>query len=105
MDLSSIAIVGYEGVWGACIMFAIFLPVAYFLPGAEGNAVHENTLDTFYMIGHSIPLEFIIALSLISSFGYNLMGMIVTGLICIIYIFCIDNIIRVVSGKRNWTDY
>lgn len=79
MEIDSAKIVGYEGLWGTVLMVVIFLPIAYFIPGPEGDGLHENSLDTLYMIGHSGELTGILIGSLISSFFYNIVGMIVIG--------------------------
>ena len=79
MEIDSAKIVGFEGLWGTILMIIIFLPIAYFLPGPEGDGLHENSLDTLYMIGHSGQLAGIMVASLISNLFYNIVGMIVIG--------------------------
>ncbi len=50
-------IVGYEGLFGVIGTLGIMAPIAYFLPGVEGEGVHENIVDTmtvclWLMFGH-----------------------------------------------------
>ncbi len=49
--LCSPQIVGWEGVFGVVGTLGIMAPVAYFLPGDEGEGVHENILDTVTVSG------------------------------------------------------
>lgn len=57
LDIAPLKIVGYEGVFGVAFMAALLLPAVRLLPGAEGDGIHEDTLDTFAMIRHSGTLQ------------------------------------------------
>ncbi|KAJ5075223.1 hypothetical protein M0811_07576 [Anaeramoeba ignava] len=71
-------IVGFEGMWGFlfCIVFMI---IAYFLPGKDGNGVHEDSLDTFVMLYHSGVLIAFTLTYIAVIFGYNILGMYITS--------------------------
>lgn len=71
-------IVAFEGLWGFLFCSLIFMPIAQFLPGDEGNGFHEDTISSFVMLGNSWVL-------LLVTFGYafgimlyNIFGMYVT---------------------------
>ncbi len=49
MNIMPMTIVGYEGLFGMGMMLCIMMPIAYFLPGQEGEGLHENTLHTFWV--------------------------------------------------------
>lgn len=79
---SPFLIVGVEGLWGTIITCVVFLPLNQFafknLP--EGEGLHEDTIDTFKMIGNSaILIVFIIAYVLVILF-YNVTAMFVTNI-------------------------
>lgn len=38
-----------QGLWGSVAMLFVLLPIVYFIPGAEGHGLHENTVDTIYV--------------------------------------------------------
>ncbi|KXZ43797.1 hypothetical protein GPECTOR_80g157 [Gonium pectorale] len=46
LNIPGVKIVGYEGVIGAVGTLALLMPLAYYLPGPEGEGVHEDMLDT-----------------------------------------------------------
>ncbi len=45
-------IVGWEGVFGVIGTLGIMAPVAFFLPGVEGEGIHENIVDTATVRAH-----------------------------------------------------
>ena len=49
MNIMPMTIVGYEGMMGVILMLVVMMPIAYFLPGEEGQGLHENTLHTFWV--------------------------------------------------------
>ncbi|KAJ5075224.1 hypothetical protein M0811_07577 [Anaeramoeba ignava] len=71
-------IVGFEGMWGFlfCIVFMI---IAYFLPGKDGNGLHENTLDSFVMLYHSGVLIAFTFTYIAVVFVYNITGVYITS--------------------------
>ncbi len=42
-------VVGYEGVLGV-IALAILLTIVQFLPGKDGEGIHEDTIESFHMV-------------------------------------------------------
>lgn len=56
IEIDSDFIVGCEGLWGLIYTGLIFMPIAQFLPGEEGKSLHEDTIDSFYMLYHSLPI-------------------------------------------------
>ena len=77
LQMSSVKVVAWEGVFGVlhCICWA--LPLVYFLPGRDHGHI-EDSLDSLYMISHSYGIIFIMALDMTMMLFYNLSGMIVT---------------------------
>ena len=37
---------GFEGLFGMIGTLGIMAPIAYYLPGNEGEGIHENIVDT-----------------------------------------------------------
>ena len=80
MTASPVLIVGLEGMWGTIITCTIFLPIIQNIGGEEGNGVHEDTLDTFIMIGDNPTLLGFTILYIIVILLYNVTGMFVTNI-------------------------
>ncbi|EIE24529.1 hypothetical protein COCSUDRAFT_65401 [Coccomyxa subellipsoidea C-169] len=72
-------IVGWEGVFGTAIMVFLMLPIVYFLPGIDGEGLHENSIETLHMLFHSGPLLTVILVDMAALLLYNYAGMCVTG--------------------------
>jgi drug/metabolite transporter (DMT)-like permease len=72
-------IVGLEGFWGSIVCSLLLIPV-YYIPttSAIGRKFHENTLDTFTMMGNSAQITCTFLLYVFAILGYNLFGMMVT---------------------------
>lgn len=49
VGLAPLQVVGYEGVLG-CIALAILLTIVYYIPGTEGEGLHEDSLDSIHMV-------------------------------------------------------
>ena len=49
LAVAPLKIVGWEGVIGLLAMVAIMLPAVYFLPGVDGEGVHEDTIDSLHV--------------------------------------------------------
>ena len=49
LAIAPLKIVGWEGVIGLLAMLAIMLPTVYFLPGVDGEGVHEDTIDSLHV--------------------------------------------------------
>jgi drug/metabolite transporter (DMT)-like permease len=78
IDISPFLIVGMEGFWGIIGTVCIFMPAVQFIPGDEGNGVHEDTWDTLLMIKNNPTTLAWLVLVLLSIFGLNLFGMLIT---------------------------
>ena len=49
LAIAPLKIVGWEGVIGLLAMVVIMLPTVYFLPGVDGEGVHEDTIDSLHV--------------------------------------------------------
>lgn len=67
-------VVGAEGVWGSLLMFGIMLPLVQWLPGAEGQGIHEDSIDTLVMLRNSWPILGAVLLVMCTNAGYNVAG-------------------------------
>lgn len=47
----------YEGLFGFALMAGLLLPILQWLPGTEGNGLHEDTIETLHMLAGSRPLQ------------------------------------------------
>jgi hypothetical protein len=59
-----------------------FLSRAQFLPGPEGEGIHEDSLESWHMLTHSLPrwaIPAILAANSLTLLGYNVAGMFVTS--------------------------
>ncbi|GIL90033.1 hypothetical protein Vretimale_18135 [Volvox reticuliferus] len=79
LNIPGIKIVGYEGLLGAAGTLALMMPIAYYLPGPEGEGIHEDFLDTLALITHSRALQAVLAIDMAALLLYNVSGMAVTG--------------------------
>jgi len=71
-------IVGMEGVWGFLLCTCIAMPIAQALPGAEGQGLHEDSIDSFIMLGNS-PALLGMAIGYVAVIlMFNFYGMIIT---------------------------
>ncbi|KAH0795493.1 putative integral membrane protein [Histomonas meleagridis] len=82
LTASPVLIVGLEGMWGTIITGCIFLPIISVTGGIkdEGNGVHEDTIDSFKMIGNSPVLIVFVILYILVILFYNVTGMYVTNI-------------------------
>lgn len=51
VGLAPLQVVGYEGLLGTIALFGILMPIVYFIPGKDGQGLHEDSLETAYMVG------------------------------------------------------
>lgn len=79
MSISAMKIVGYEGVIGTGIMLFVLAPIVRLLPGAEGNGVHEDIVDTVHMVASNPKLMVVLSTQMYALLAYNYTGMHVTG--------------------------
>lgn len=82
MTAPPILIVGLEGMWGMIITCILFIPTTQFAftNMDEGNGVHEDTLDTFKMIGNSNVLIAFVIVYILVILAYNITAMYVTNI-------------------------
>eukprot|EP00727_Mastigamoeba_balamuthi_P012871 m51a1_g8206 putative integral membrane (376) ;mRNA; f:50511-52025 len=71
-------IVGMEGLWGFLLCSLICMPIAYVLPGKEGDGLHENTLDSFVMLYNSPAILGLVIAYVAVILLFNIYGMIIT---------------------------
>ena len=50
VGLAPLQVVGYEGLLGTVVLFGILMPIVYFIPGKDGQGLHEDSLETAYMV-------------------------------------------------------
>lgn len=79
LAIPGVKIVGYEGLLGALGTLGIMMPIAYYLPGPEGEGIHEDFIDTLTMVRHSRVLQVVLAVDMAALLAYNVAGMAVTG--------------------------
>lgn len=72
-------IVGMEGVWGIVLTAFVFLPITMYLPGTDGNGIHENTLDTFEMMKNNKLILGFVIFRMIVAFIFNVTSTMVTS--------------------------
>ena len=49
VEAPSTLVVGMEGFWGFILTAFVALPIAYVLPGEEGNGLHEDFIDSLIL--------------------------------------------------------
>ncbi|KAG2447436.1 hypothetical protein HYH02_007761 [Chlamydomonas schloesseri] len=79
LNIPGVKIVGFEGVIGAALTLGVMMPIAYFLPGPEGEGIHEDMADTWAMIRNSTALQAVLVVDAAALLLYNVAGMAVTG--------------------------
>lgn len=72
-------IVGYEGLFGSIAMVVVMLPLVQWLPGQDGQGIHEDTVDTLAMIYSTPILMTLLLTDMAALLAYNVSGMLVTG--------------------------
>jgi hypothetical protein len=77
MKTHPLQLVGLKGFWGFCVCSFVLLPIIQFTPGAEGNGIHEDVVDSFDMIGKNPIILLFVILYAFFILGYNIGGMIV----------------------------
>lgn len=77
LQMSSVKVVAWEGLFGVMHCVVWVLPLLYFLPGFD-HGHWEDSLDSLYMITHSSSIVLIMFADMTMMLFYNLCGMIVT---------------------------
>merc|ERR1712187_1005894 len=78
LDLETLEVIGFEGMWGLVVMSSLVLPLVYILPGNDAGSL-ENTLDSEEMLQHSIKLFLTFLVLVVSCLLYNLSGIGITS--------------------------
>merc|ERR1712039_713225 len=89
VDLPSVQIIGFEGLWGLVMMVLVVYPVLWFLPGSDGGHV-EDPVDTFVMVSNSGPLMCCVITYLISCGTFNITGIQVTAALSAVHRMMMD---------------
>lgn len=76
IQMSASLIVGIEGFWGTLVLAIIMIPLGY--TPESWDVFHEDTVDSFELIGHSSTLAIALVLYVFAILAYNLFGMMVT---------------------------
>ena len=77
LNTHPLQLVGLKGFWGFVLCSSICIPAVQFLPGDEGNGIHEDLLDTFEMMKNSPILLAFVILYIFFILFYNVGGMLV----------------------------
>lgn len=132
-------IVGMEGIWGTVITGALILPIVQFTPLPDGcvfyaeksdfackaaHLYHEDTIDSFDMLGNNPVLLILMLTWMIVIFGYNAAGMKVTQtlksvvrtileacrtmgiwIVDLMLFYCIGGDVAKHSSAEDWDDW
>ncbi|GJQ13292.1 hypothetical protein GpartN1_g5083.t1 [Galdieria partita] len=79
LNMPSIRVVTYEGLFGVAMMLLLVFPLAYWIPGQDSGSL-ENILDSFIMIEHSWVLQGILLMDVSCMLFFNYFSMNVTKL-------------------------
>lgn len=79
LNMPSIRVVTYEGLFGVAMMCLVVFPLAYFIPGQDAGCF-ENILDSVVMIKHSWILQGILLTDVSCMLFFNYFSMNVTKL-------------------------
>jgi hypothetical protein len=68
VGLAPLQVVGYEGLLGSIALFGILMPIVYFIPGKDGEGLHEDSLESIHMVSFSrcIPHSMLACVSMLS---------------------------------------
>ncbi|OHS93626.1 Integral membrane protein [Tritrichomonas foetus] len=77
-QIPSTLIVGIEGVWSVAFCSFIFLPIVHFLPGPEGNGIHEDFIDSCIMLTNNKTIICLFTLHILLMVLLTISSMIVT---------------------------
>lgn len=79
VESNALLIVALEGFWGFLITSFIFMPLAQFLPGKDGEGVHENIWPSeLYSLMNSKALQIVVFVYVFVICLYNVSGMWIT---------------------------
>jgi drug/metabolite transporter (DMT)-like permease len=89
VDLPSVQIIGFEGLWGILMMLLVVYPVLWILPGSDGGHA-EDPVDTIVMVWNSGPLMCCVVTYLISCGTFNITGIQVTAALSAVHRMMMD---------------
>merc|ERR1712176_1173231 len=89
VDLPSVQIIGFEGLWGILMMLLVVYPVLWILPGSDGGHA-EDPVDTIVMVWNSAPLMCCVVTYLISCGTFNITGIQVTAALSAVHRMMMD---------------
>ena len=74
--------VGIEGFWGCMITLAVAMPIVQFAASGteEGNGIHEDIVDTLYMLGNNPILIILSIVYILVILFFNTSAMLVTNI-------------------------
>lgn len=78
LQMSSVRVVAYEGMFGALHCLLWVFPLLYLLPGTDHGHL-ENPVDAFYMFFHSPAVLAVVGADMALMLAYNVCGMEVTN--------------------------
>lgn len=87
-------VVGFEGLYGMILMFAVVLPAVYFLPGGDVGGKQENSLDSIELIKTSTVVDFIVIGQMFAMLMYNFAGMCVTDHLGAVFRTILETLVR-----------
>jgi len=79
IDIPTIRIVGYEGLFGAALMAGAVLPAAQLAPSRDGSGLHEDTAETLQMLAATPGLCALLGVYMAAVVGLNTCSLAVTG--------------------------
>lgn len=77
VQASPILVVGMEGLWSLILCSFVFMPITQFIPGVEGDGLHEDTIDTFHMLIQNKLLAGLMVAFFFCVFIFNISGMLI----------------------------
>ena len=77
LQMSSVRVVAWEGLFGVMQCLFFVFPIIYFLPGRDGGHM-EDVVDAFYMVTHSWAVAGVLLADMTMMLFYNIFGMEVT---------------------------
>jgi hypothetical protein len=89
VDLPSMQIIGWEGIWGSLMMLGIVYPVLWILPGQD-HGHQEDLPDTFVMLSNNPQLFVCFMVYLFSCATFNATGIAVTGALSAVHRMMLD---------------
>ncbi|OHT02868.1 hypothetical protein TRFO_06912 [Tritrichomonas foetus] len=74
-----VMICGLEGTWTFIMTGLVFMPMVQFLPSEEGNGIHEDSFDSFLMMGNNHVIIITVVLLWACGLSYNCVSTVLIG--------------------------